>query len=199
MCISRSFQDTNDNAPVFSQLVYTVSVYENATAGTPIADVVAADADRTPFNNLLAYRIADVQDKFTIDSQSGQIVLAYGASLGKLEMVLIGKQAFEEIFTSDRDSTKKDHYRLTIVAVDQGVPAQSGRAIVEINVLDINDKPPKFPERHYTISVYENAPVGTFLINVTARDTDADAKLIYKFVGYSEAKTDDGAKVDISK
>lgn len=44
--------------------------------------MVAKDADRSSYNSLLAYRIADVQDKFTIDSQSGQIVLAYGASLG---------------------------------------------------------------------------------------------------------------------
>lgn len=83
--------------------------------------------------------------------------------------------------------------------MDQGVPAQSARGILEINIIDINDKPPKFTEKLYTINIIENAPIGTFLTNITADDSDMDAKLTYKVVGFTEAKLDDGTKVDINK
>lgn len=59
-----------------------MSVFENVTSNELVARVLAEDEDRSHFNSLIAYRIGNIQDKFTIDSETGAISLANGASLG---------------------------------------------------------------------------------------------------------------------
>ena len=56
---------------------------------------------------------------------------------------------------------------------------------VYIEVGDINDNDPVFDPVNYTVSVYENSPVGTPLINVTATDADngQNAKITYSVTG----------------
>ena len=65
-------RDENDNAPVFSQLKYEVSVPEMTPAGTPILTLPATDADEGD-NGKIRYsiRIAPVAG-FTIDERTGQ-------------------------------------------------------------------------------------------------------------------------------
>lgn len=52
---------------------------------------------------------------------------------------------------------------------------------VYIEVGDINDNDPVFDPVNYTVSVYENSPMGTLLINVTAKDADSgqNARITY--------------------
>ena len=52
---------------------------------------------------------------------------------------------------------------------------------VYIEIGDINDNDPVFDPVNYTVSVNENEPMGTPLINVTATDADSgqNAKITY--------------------
>ena len=43
---------------------------------------------------------------------------------------------------------------------------------VHIEVGDINDNDPVFDPVNYTVSLYENSPEGTPMVNVTATDAD---------------------------
>ena len=56
---------------------------------------------------------------------------------------------------------------------------------VFIEVGDINDNDPIFDPMNYTVSVYENSPVGTPLVNVTATDADTgqNARITYSITG----------------
>lgn len=56
---------------------------------------------------------------------------------------------------------------------------------VYIEIGDINDNTPIFDPVNYTVSVYENSPVGTPLINVTATDADSgqNARITYSVTG----------------
>ena len=56
---------------------------------------------------------------------------------------------------------------------DAGVPQKSAMARVEVNVGNLNDEFPVFEQPNgYSASVMENAPAGTFVIQVTAIDKD---------------------------
>uniref|UniRef100_A0A915HUI9 Cadherin domain-containing protein n=1 Tax=Romanomermis culicivorax TaxID=13658 RepID=A0A915HUI9_ROMCU len=172
--------DTNDNRPTFDRRIYNISILENATYPYNLAQLKAIDNDRSYFNSLIAYRIVNVQDKFTIHPEIGVLSLS-------------------ESVKFDREAANNRHYRLNISATDQGIPSNTGFTIISINVVDINDKPPVFREKSHHVNVKEDARHGKILLNLTAVDPDEDVHLFYYVAGFEDAKTEGGTMVDRNK
>ena len=61
---------------------------------------------------------------------------------------------------------------LEVQAVDQGSPSLSASVLLNINVQDINDNPPIFPEGNYTVYVQEDKPYGHILLRFSVTDSD---------------------------
>lgn len=121
---------------------------------------MATDAD-SGLNQQLSYRIeSGAQDKFLISANSGVIRVAN--------------------ITIDRE--ERDTYRLTVVAVDRGMPPLSGTATVNILVDDVNDYRPEFINPIQTVSVVESAVPGTIIAEVTAIDRDLNPRLEYYII-----------------
>ena len=55
---------------------------------------------------------------------------------------------------------------------DGGVDQKTARALVTVDVLDVNDNAPLFPQDSYTGVIPENAPIGISIVNITASDPD---------------------------
>ena len=72
MSSSSSPQDLNDNAPVFTPSDFSVNISEDATVGTTVTTVAAADADSSASNNVFTYTLTD--PNFSVDSTTGVIV-----------------------------------------------------------------------------------------------------------------------------
>lgn len=53
-----------------------------------------------------------------------------------------------------------------------GAEQRSSRALVTVDVLDVNDNAPSFEQESYTAVIPENAPVGISVVNITASDPD---------------------------
>ena len=71
------------------------------------------------------------------------------------------------------DRERRDVHRVTVIAVDGGVPAQTGSLAVSVVVLDDNDNPPQFEGgSHFEARVTENAPLLSIVTRLTARDAD---------------------------
>ncbi|XP_043375430.1 cadherin-23 isoform X5 [Dermochelys coriacea] len=152
--------DDNDNRPSFNPAVVTVQLQENSPPGFSVLQVMATDAD-SGLNQQLSYRIeGGAQDKFLINANSGVIHVAN--------------------ITIDRE--ERDTYRLTVVAVDQGMPPLSGTATVNILVDDVNDYRPEFINPIQTVSVLESAVPGTIIAEVTAIDRDLNPRLEYYII-----------------
>uniref|UniRef100_A0A3B5KZJ5 Cadherin domain-containing protein n=1 Tax=Xiphophorus couchianus TaxID=32473 RepID=A0A3B5KZJ5_9TELE len=73
---------------------------------------------------------------------------------------------------------------LTLTATDGGRAPKSGTVKIIINVLDANDNTPSFGKSLYKARVYENAPVGSTVIQLNATDLDEgeNARVIYSLV-----------------
>ncbi|VDK21779.1 unnamed protein product, partial [Anisakis simplex] len=71
-------------------------------------------------------------------------------------------------------------YQLRVKATDGGSPPLSDFALVQVHVLDENDNSPKF-SRLFRAEVQENAPIGTFVTQVSSADADADSVVEYRF------------------
>ncbi|XP_072682283.1 protocadherin alpha-10 isoform X5 [Canis lupus baileyi] len=152
--------DVNDNAPVFDKAVDRVKLLENSRNGTLVIKLNASDLDEGSNSHILYSFATDVssntEDFFHIDSASGEIKVN-------------GKIDFEE--------TKL--WKLQIEAVDKGNPPMFGHCTVLIEILDINDNAPELLVTSLSLSVPEDATLGTViaLISVTDRDSGANGQV----------------------
>ncbi|XP_046699501.1 protocadherin Fat 1a isoform X1 [Silurus meridionalis] len=162
-------EDVNDNPPVFQAKSYNASLSEASVIGTAVVQVSAVDAD-TGNNKLLFYLIAN-NDKsseyFTIDRNTGMIWTA--------RML---------------DHEEEMQHKLTIRAVDGGVPALSSEVTVMIDVIDLNDNGPVFSQKIYEAAVSELAPRGHFVTQVQASDADSSdtARLEFSILSGNEVQ-----------
>ncbi|XP_041799573.1 protocadherin gamma-C5-like [Chelmon rostratus] len=146
--------DINDHFPVFEKNVYKVSISENSVHGASILKLTANDTDEGP-NGEVEYSFGThtpdiVLSVFDIDSLTGEIRL-------------IGTLDFETIA----------NYEIDICARDKGTPRMEGHCTVHIEVLDVNDNAPNIFLTSQPNSVPEDAPSGTVVALISARDLDS--------------------------
>lgn len=129
-------QDQNDNDPVFEPRVYEAIVGEDATPGTPVLTVTAADRDENP---RLHYTLVggNVRGRFSIGSQNGHGLISVAQPL---------------------DFKQERRFVLTVQATDSG--GRSDTATVYVNVSDANTHAPTFDAAPYSAAVFEDAPIG---------------------------------------
>ncbi|XP_037365013.1 protocadherin gamma-A2-like [Talpa occidentalis] len=148
-------QDGNDNAPIFTQPEYRVSVPENMPVDTWILTVTATDADEG-YNAQVAYfqekTPEGTSDIFELTSTSGEIAIK-----------------------KSLDYEDAKYHEIDIEAQDG--PGLLTRAKVIVTVLDVNDNAPEFYMTSASSSVPENSPPGTViaLFNVHDRDSGQNA------------------------
>ncbi|XP_016410800.1 protocadherin gamma-C5-like isoform X1 [Sinocyclocheilus rhinocerous] len=146
--------DNNDNNPVFEKRVYKVAINENAKQGTSFLTVKATDLDEGP-NGDIQYSLGEhtseeLRSLFRINEKTG-------------EMILNGELDYETT----------PIYNIEISAKDRGVPEMEGHCMVEIEVADINDNPPQIVLTSKPSPVLEDAPSGTVVALISARDIDS--------------------------
>ncbi|XP_073212231.1 protocadherin gamma-A12-like isoform X17 [Lepidochelys kempii] len=143
--------DANDNAPVFSQPVYKVSVLENVPVGSLLLTVNATDPDEA-IHSEVTYSLRKMKDKasqiFQVDSKTGEI-----STVGNLD--------YEEAAS----------YEMEVQAKDVG--DLSARSKVLIRVIDVNDNAPKITIASLFSSVSEDNPPGTLIALLNIRDKDS--------------------------
>ncbi|XP_068441399.1 protocadherin Fat 3a isoform X3 [Clinocottus analis] len=152
--------DNNDNAPIFSQPTYDVTLSEDTPPDTEVVQVLASDRDEL---HRLTYSLQS-----SIDPSSMRLFRIH-AALGT-------------IYTAQRlDHESCAQHILTVMVKDQEFPYRKNLARVLIEVEDINDHVPIFTSALYEGSVYESAAVGSAVVQVTALDKDkgVNAELHY--------------------
>ncbi|XP_037118459.1 protocadherin Fat 4 [Syngnathus acus] len=152
--------DINDNAPVFPDASIMVSFKEDASSGRQVILDTATDSD-IGSNGVdhTTYRIVkgNQQRKFRLDitvNPSGEGAFLHLVSTGGL----------------DRELTPS--YQLLIEVEDKGDPKKFGYLQVNVTIQDINDNPPVFEREQYQASVFEDAAVGSSVLQITASDQD---------------------------
>ncbi|XP_061209943.1 protocadherin gamma-B5-like isoform X7 [Neopsephotus bourkii] len=149
LCINVT--DANDNAPVFAQERYRVSLRENALPGSTVVNVSASDADASN-NARITYGFGKmppkVLQKFMVDAESGMITL---------------QEAL------DFEDTRG--YTLLVEARDGG--GLLTHCKVEVEVLDVNDNTPEITVLSVSSPVPEDSPAGTVVALLNVKDPDS--------------------------
>ncbi|XP_062424539.1 cadherin-17 [Rhea pennata] len=153
--ISVEVEDINDNPPVCQKALTVFEVQENEGAGSNIGTVSATDMDeKDTLNSRLQYRIESqvpavpASDLFFIQQDTG-----------KLQLI-------------NRSLNKRiaSNYSLKVLVTDVAFQTICD---VQIHVIDINDQIPIFEKSDYqNVTVAEDLPVGTVILEIQATDAD---------------------------
>ncbi|XP_054302941.1 protocadherin-8 isoform X2 [Pongo pygmaeus] len=157
--------DENDNAPLFTQPVYEVSVRENNPPGAYLATVAARDRDLGR-NGQVTYRLLEAEV-----GRAGGAVSTY-VSVDPATGAIYALRSF------DYETLRQLDVR--IQASDGGSPQLSSSALVQVRVLDQNDHAPVLVHPAPANGSLEVAVPGrtakdTVVARVQARDADEGA------------------------
>ncbi|XP_064018304.1 protocadherin alpha-2-like [Pogoniulus pusillus] len=125
--------DVNDNAPAFSQAVYTVLVRENNAAGAEVARVWARDPDEAE-NGRVRYSLWE-------GGAGGASVAAVGWRPAS-SYVSVDGESGRVWAVQALDYEELQVLQFEVRAVDAGEPALVGNATVQLFVVDENDNAP---------------------------------------------------------
>ncbi|XP_078301800.1 protocadherin-23 [Panthera onca] len=170
-------QDTNNYAPEFAVEYYNLSLSEDAQIGGTLLTFSTMDRDWTRENTYVDYSIisGNSQNNFHVETSFIHSEDPY-------------KQAGYLVLLRSLDREVAASHNLVIVASDHGCPPLSSTAIVSIEVLDVNDNPPKFSSLKYHAHVKESTPLGSHITVVSANDCDVGphAEIIYHIISGNE-------------
>lgn len=160
--------DANTHRPVFQSANYQVMLSEEKPVGSTVVVISATDED-TGENARITYVMEDNVPQFKIDPDTGAITTQV------------------EIDYEDQAS-----YTLAIIARDNGIPQKSDTTYVEIIILDANDNAPQFLRDMYQGTVFEDAPVYTSVLQISAsdRDSGSNGRVSYTFQGGDDGEGD---------
>ncbi|XP_070819260.1 protocadherin gamma-A11-like isoform X32 [Chaetodon trifascialis] len=143
--------DANDNAPVFSQSSYRVTVPENASRGTVILTVSATDNDKGA-NEEVVYSFSQHTDSasslFNMDPHTG-------------EMSVIGVLDYEKV----------KHYEINIEATDKGGLTDTSKVLIEVT--DLNDNAPIISIISLSNPIPEDSAPDTIIAMLNIKDLDS--------------------------
>ncbi|XP_065164456.1 neural-cadherin isoform X4 [Atheta coriaria] len=166
-------KDVNDHKPVFNDSLYEANIAEELLGAYPLSlmQVTATDGDKDRPQNIVYFLTGQGIDpdnpansKFDINRTTGEIFV---------------------LKPLDRDQPNgRPQWRFTVFAQDEGGEGLVGYADVQVNLKDINDNAPIFPQGVYFGNVTENGTAGMVVMTMTAVDYDdpsegTNARLVY--------------------
>jgi len=158
--------DVNDNAPQFSQPLYSQVITEEDLAENNftynILAIAATDLD-TGSNSAITYRLVGNSNVFRVDPTSGFVVLS-----PLQEQVLMGST-----------------FQLRVQAIDGGDPPLSSTTTVTVTIVD--SRIPRFIKPLYSIQVSESTPSNTPVLNITLDDSLETGPISFTILGESQS------------
>lgn len=110
----------------------------------------------------------------------GNAVNLFSVEISVMESKTSYKLFGSLVLSSALDRETAASYQLDLVASDCGTSSLNSTATVLITVLDVNDNPPVFSSPEYHVHVKERVPIGSHIIEVSAKDCDGtNAEITY--------------------
>ncbi|XP_076020974.1 protocadherin gamma-A2-like [Genypterus blacodes] len=146
--------DTNDNAPIFNEEVYLVTVGENVQIGTTVIQVNATDLD---------------------EGSNGEVVYSFSKSMNqRLSNLFEINPSTGEINVKDLiDYEQNDEYEIEIQASDKGFAPLTTEKSVIVRIVDLNDNAPEIEVTSFSSSIPEDSRPGTTVALISVNDLDS--------------------------
>ncbi|XP_034086634.1 protocadherin alpha-8-like [Gymnodraco acuticeps] len=165
--ITVNVSDINDNPPVCDKQKYTVTIKENAPAGTFLLTVNASDSDEG-MNGEVEYSLRSKHrgassEPFDLNRKTGKLTVKGGL-----------------------DYEEKQVYEIKVLAADKGAVSLSTQCNVVVRVEDVNDNQPEIEITSLSSQIPEDAPPGTVvaLMGVTDLDSGVNGQVVCSVPGH---------------
>ncbi|XP_038848508.1 protocadherin alpha-3-like [Salvelinus namaycush] len=157
--------DVNDHSPSFPETEKRLEISESAVPGARFQLNAAHDRDGGSYS-MQQYKLSH-NDHFRLEVKD--------RGEDRKTPTLILQKAL------DREAIRS--HRLLLTAIDGGKPPRSGDMRITVDVLDVNDNTPVFTKEVYSVTLNENAPLGTTVIQMNATDLDegSNGEIMYSF------------------
>ncbi|XP_034473872.1 cadherin-related tumor suppressor [Drosophila innubila] len=152
--ITISIQDQNDNAPEFEHSFYSFNFPELQNAGSFVGQIIATDRDKQGPNSVISYSLQSPSPIFSVDPATGEIFSKSQIQYKHSQYV----------------SSPENMFALNVLATDNGKPPLYSECLVNINIVDANNNPPKFEQVEYLSPLPEHAGPGQRVVKVHATD-----------------------------
>ncbi|XP_041800716.1 protocadherin gamma-C3-like [Chelmon rostratus] len=171
--------DINDHSPTFPESEQRLEIAEHTPPGTRFQIHAARDPDVGTYSVRL-YKLSP-NEFFDIEVRDSEE--------DKIPFLVLKKLL---------DREQKAEHRLVLTALDGGSPSKSGSLNLTVTVLDANDNRPVFSKDIYMVSLDENAPIGTLVIQLNATDLDEglNSEIEYTFGKTQKKKVHDTFELD---
>ncbi|XP_002735781.1 protocadherin Fat 4-like [Saccoglossus kowalevskii] len=145
--------DENDNAPYFDQNYYSLTITEGDVIGTVITTFNVNDDDSAAITTIsYQFYSGNELDKFEMDDTTNKL---------KVKSVI------------NLDDGDPEEFSLLLHILDGGTPELTGTAMICISLTSSNDYDPVFSSTNpSTISISENAYIGTTVAEISVSDND---------------------------
>ncbi|XP_012694438.2 protocadherin alpha-C2-like [Clupea harengus] len=142
--------DMNDNHPEISIKSFQSPIKEDIAVYTVIAVISVSDKD---------------------SGENGIVDISIPAKM-PFALRESSDNYYELVVSESLDREKVPEYDITFTVTDRGSPPLSDNETMTLELLDVNDNVPQFPQTFYTIPVMENNAPGALLSSLTALDPD---------------------------
>ncbi|XP_066479053.1 protocadherin gamma-A10-like [Tiliqua scincoides] len=157
-----SVTDINDNAPEVEITSFISAIPENSPPGTPIA-------------------LLNVQDQDS--AENAEVTCAIPSNL-PFQLTKACDNYYSLVTNKALDREQVAAYNITVTVKDHGTPQLSTSTIFLLQILDINDSPPVFPQSSYSSYIVENNQRGVSIFSLKANDPDweENSRIIYSVI-----------------
>ncbi|XP_045060940.1 protocadherin alpha-7-like isoform X7 [Coregonus clupeaformis] len=172
--------DVNDHSPSFPEKEKRLEIFESALPGARFQLQPARDPDGGIYS-VQQYKLSH-NDHFRLEVKDR-------GKDGKIPILNLQKPL-------DREALER--HTLLLTAIDGDKPPKSGTIEILVDVLDVNDNMPVFTKESYSVTLNENSPIGTTVIQVNATDLDegSNGEIMYYFGSNVNSKLRELFEVD---
>ena len=160
--------------PITTPAEVTVNVnVQSGNAHTPVITIITMYQGRTakiPEGAETGVFVAHITVYDPDAGQNGQVE----CNTNDTSFMLISLFETEFKIVSERplDRETQAAYYVQIICTDYGMPQRTGQEVLQVDVEDRNDNPPRFTRPLYSASIRENNDIGDLVLHVAAFDAD---------------------------
>ncbi|KPM08462.1 Cadherin domain containing protein 3, partial [Sarcoptes scabiei] len=167
--VSIRVSDINDNQPIVSVIFLTKNskpmLREDATVGELVARISINDADALASDSSLSSSSSSMKAKKSsskrFSSYHSFSVSLFGASDGEFGLKTTDQIVYLIVVTAPLDREKISKYHLIVMVSDDGHPPQNTTVSFDLDVIDVNDNPPRFDQTVYHVTLPETIEIGS--------------------------------------
>uniref|UniRef100_A0A6P4FXR2 Protein dachsous n=1 Tax=Drosophila rhopaloa TaxID=1041015 RepID=A0A6P4FXR2_DRORH len=171
--------DLNDNRPTFTSSSLVFRVREDAVVGHVVGSISPSERPADVIRNSVEESFEELRVTYTLNPLTKDLIEA---------AFDIDRHSGNLVVARLLDREVQSEFRLEIRALDTTASnnPQSSAITVKIEVADVNDNAPQWPQDPINLQVSEATPLGTIIHNFTATDADTgtNGELQYRMLRY---------------